>query len=119
MMGVANVNGVISEMDKARVCNPQYCNIKFSILLHVKIIEKAVIPLLDRGFLYGDSYYEVVITQDKQLVFMQDHLDRGRLSALMMDMNMAQSDEFLIKGIKFNQITGIYSVENYNHFKLK
>ena len=65
---------------------------------------KAVIPILDRGFLYGDSYYEVVITQDQQPVFMQDHLERGRLSALMMDMDMAQSDEFLIKGHSINRL---------------
>ena len=69
----------------------------------MKILQKAVIPILDRGFLYGDSYYEVVITKDHQPVFMQDHLDRGRLSALMMD--MAQSDEFLIEGIQFYLVT--------------
>ena len=61
--------------------------------------EKAVVPVLDRGFLYGDSYYEVVITQDQQPVFMEDHIERGRSSALMMDMDMAQSDELLIQGI--------------------
>ena len=56
-------------------------------------------PILDRGFLYGDSYYETMFTEDHQPLFMEDHLERGRLSAIMMDMNMAQSDEFLLQGI--------------------
>ena len=62
------------------------------------ILAKAVVPILDRGFLYGDSYYETMFTQDHQPLN-KDHLERGRLSALMMDMEMAQSDEFLLQGI--------------------
>ena len=65
----------------------------------IVILAKAVVPILDRGFLYGDSYYETMFTQDHQPLFMEDHLERGRLSALMMDMEMAQSDEFLLEGI--------------------
>jgi len=68
MIGVANVNGVITDMDKA------------------------VIPVLDRGFLYGDSLYEVAITQNHVPIFMDDHMDRMRSSASKMQMPLTISD---------------------------
>ena len=38
--------------------------------------EEAVVPLLDRGFLYGDSVYEVVRTYRGRLFELERHLDR-------------------------------------------
>ena len=69
MIGVANVNGVITDMDKA------------------------VIPVLDRGFLYGDSLYEVAITKNHIPIFMDDHMERMRSSARKMQMPLTISDE--------------------------
>ncbi len=42
--------------------------------------EDAVVPVLDRGFLYGDSVYEVLWWHHGTLIQEQDHLDRLRES---------------------------------------
>ena len=43
--------------------------------------EQAAVPVLDRGFLFGDSVYETVGTNRGRLVFLDDHLDRLARSA--------------------------------------
>src|SRR5256885_2275744 len=40
--------------------------------------EEAVVPVLDRGFLYGDSVYEVVRTYRGRPFELERHLDRPR-----------------------------------------
>lgn len=44
-------------------------------------IENAVIPVLDHGFLFGDSVYEVVRTLEGRLIYAREHLERMQLSA--------------------------------------
>ena len=41
-------------------------------------------PILDRGFLYGDSVYEVCPGYGKKLFLFQEHLDRMRRNAKML-----------------------------------
>jgi len=72
MSGFTNVNGTITRSEDARV------------------------PVLDRGFLYGDSVYEVYLTLNHTPMFMQEHLDRARKSAAMMRMTITQSDAQII-----------------------
>lgn len=43
--------------------------------------ERAVVPVTDRGFLYGDSVYEVVRTWQGRLLFADEHLERLTRSA--------------------------------------
>ena len=43
--------------------------------------EQAVVPVLDRGFLYGDSVYEVVRTYGGRVFALAEHLDRLERSA--------------------------------------
>jgi branched-chain amino acid aminotransferase len=45
---------------------------------------QARVPVLDRGFLYGDSVFEVTRTVDKQPLFFAEHLERLARSAAAM-----------------------------------
>ena len=76
MNGFTNVDGTITKTEEARV------------------------PVLDRGFLYGDSIYEVYLTLNHKPMFMKDHLDRARRSAEMMGMTIKQSDDEIKKESK-------------------
>ena len=61
--------------------------------------EEAVVPALDRGFLYGDSVYEVVWWHRGVLIQRQEHLDRLRGSAAHLYMEITASDEELVAAI--------------------
>jgi branched-chain amino acid aminotransferase len=52
----------------------------------------ATISVLDRGFLYGDSVYEVVRTFNRQTFGLQEHLDRLRQSAAYLYLTVPWSD---------------------------
>ncbi|MBL7714680.1 MAG: aminotransferase class IV [Bdellovibrionales bacterium] len=53
----------------------------------------ASIPVFDRGFLYGDSLYEVARTYGGKALFMSEHLDRLFESAKLARMQLSQSKE--------------------------
>ncbi|MGB7413579.1 MAG: aminotransferase class IV, partial [Thermosynechococcaceae cyanobacterium] len=56
------------------------------------IAPTAAVSILDRGFLYGDSVYEVVRTFRGNLFGLQEHLDRLRQSAEYLYMGVPWSD---------------------------
>jgi branched-chain amino acid aminotransferase len=59
-------------------------------------LEDARISVLDRGFLYGDSVYEVFRTYSGVPMFCLEHFDRMENSARLIHMNISQSrDEML------------------------
>ena len=60
----------------------------------------ATIPVMDRGFLYGDSVYEVFRTYKGVPVFMSDHFERLENSAALISMTISQSREELIEEIR-------------------
>jgi branched-chain amino acid aminotransferase len=51
-------------------------------------VEEARVPVLDRGFLYGDSVYEVVRTYDGRPFALRPHLERLARSAELVDLVM-------------------------------
>ena len=59
-------------------------------------LEEARIPVMDRGFLYGDSVYEVFRTYDGVPLFMADHFDRLAHSASLIGMEISQ---YVLHGI--------------------
>jgi branched-chain amino acid aminotransferase len=63
-------------------------------------LEQATIPVLDRGFLYGDSVYEVFRTQEGVPLFLKDHFDRLENSAQLIQMNISQSRDELMRELK-------------------
>ena len=53
---------------------------------------EARVPVLDHGFLYGDSVYEVVRTANGRPFMFEEHLDRMRRSAAMIYFEMPWPD---------------------------
>ncbi len=62
--------------------------------------EDARIPVLDRGFLYGDSVYEVFRTYIGVPLFYDEHFDRLENSAQLISMNIKQSRDELTDEIR-------------------
>jgi branched-chain amino acid aminotransferase len=52
--------------------------------------DEAVVPVLDRGFLYGDSVYEVVRTYEGKPFALKEHLDRFERSAARLDIKLPE-----------------------------
>jgi branched-chain amino acid aminotransferase len=61
---------------------------------------EAKVPVLDRGFLYGDSVYEVFRTYDGVPLFWREHFERLENSARMIHMPIAQSRDELMAEIR-------------------
>jgi len=59
--------------------------------------EDAKISVFDRGFLYGDSIYEVTYSDHGQLIFFNEHLDRLYNSANLLNMTIFLEREEIIK----------------------
>lgn len=53
------------------------------------------VSVLDRGFLYGDSVYEVIRTFQRQHFGLQEHLQRLRASAAYLYMTVPWSDQYV------------------------
>lgn len=62
--------------------------------------EEAKISILDRGFLYGDSVYEVFRTYNGIPFYYEEHFDRLEKSARLSMLNISQSREFLKEEIR-------------------
>jgi len=63
-------------------------------------LEEARISVLDRGFLYGDSVYEVFRTYAGVPLFYEAHFDRLKNSAALIQMEITQSHDELIEEIR-------------------
>lgn len=61
--------------------------------------ENAKISVFDRGFLFGDSIYEVTYSKNRSFVFLDEHLDRLWNSAALIGMDIQISREELIDQI--------------------
>ena len=58
---------------------------------HITPTAEARVPVLDRGFLYGDSVYEVFRTYSGIPLFYRDHWERMENSARLIHMHITQS----------------------------
>jgi branched-chain amino acid aminotransferase len=63
-------------------------------------LEDARISILDRGFLYGDSVYEVFRTYDGVPLFCHEHFDRMDNSARLVHMKISQSRDQMLDEIR-------------------
>ncbi len=61
--------------------------------------EEARVSLFDRGFLYGDSLYEVIRSYGDRFLYLDEHLERLQNSAHLCQMSIHQSPEVLKKEI--------------------
>lgn len=73
--------------------------IKEVVSINGKIGSEGAISVFDRGFLYGDSVYEVTLTYKKIPFLLDEHLDRLYRSARSIHMEFSFSREELIKEI--------------------
>jgi branched-chain amino acid aminotransferase len=69
------------------------------INLNGEIHPDAHISVLDHGFLFGDSVYEVVGTHHGHLCFVNEHLKRLRSSAQAISLNIPVTDEQIVQEI--------------------
>ena len=76
MANLCNIDGVISSEADARI------------------------PVLDRGFLFGDSVYEVVRTHDDVPLFWSEHWQRLGASAASIGMELDQSEATIARRVK-------------------
>ncbi len=63
-------------------------------------LEDAKISILDRGFLYGDSVYEVFRTYEGVPLFCHEHFDRMDNSARLIHMTISQSREEMLEEMR-------------------
>src|SRR5438477_7356213 len=63
-------------------------------------LEDARISILDRGFLYGDSVYEVFRSYDGVPLFCHEHFDRMENSARLIHMTISQSREQMLEEMR-------------------
>ena len=68
-----------------------YCNINGEL----RPKSEGRIPVLNRGFLFGDSVYEVVRAKGERFYFLAEHLERLRRSAASIWLEIPWSDEEL------------------------
>ena len=78
----------------------------------VTALARGTIPVTDRGFLYGDSVYEVFRTQEGVPLFLNDHFDRLENSAQLIHMRISQSRVELIEEIRLTIVATGASREN-------
>jgi branched-chain amino acid aminotransferase len=57
--------------------------------------EEAKISIFDRGFLFGDSIYEVTISHDRKLLFFDEHLSRFQRSAKLIGLDLDFTKEII------------------------
>lgn len=67
---------------------------------HITPAEEAKISIFDRGFLYGDSVYEVFRTYSGVSLFFDEHFDRLENSARLIHMPLTQSRNDLVEEIR-------------------
>ena len=71
----------------------ELCNLDGTITAE----SEARIPVLDRGFLFGDSVYEVLRTRGGELFAWREHLNRLRASAEAIGLELDLSDSQILQ----------------------
>ena len=70
------------------------------ININGNIEEEAFVSVLDHGFLFGDSIYEVISTIDNKPCFLKEHLQRLRRSAEGISLKIPFADGWFSEQIK-------------------
>ncbi|MGE0614199.1 MAG: aminotransferase class IV [Bacteriovoracia bacterium] len=85
---------------------------------HITEAAQAKIQIFDRGFLYGDSLYEVMRTQNGKLFQATEHLRRLAISAQLCRMTLNQTNEEYVREMNktleaFHRLPGMARAEAY------
>ncbi len=74
--------------------------------------KEAKISVFDRGFLFGDSIYEVTYSKDSSFLFLDEHLDRlwNSASLINMDLQISRGEliQMILKTARESQIKDAY-----------
>ena len=73
---------------------------------------EATVPVLDRGFLFGDSIYEVIRTRNGSMFAWQEHLDRLRASAMGIGMELSLDDATILRRV----LDTMHAAGNAEHY---
>lgn len=73
---------------------------------------QAVVPVLDRGFLFGDSVYEVIRTRNGCLFAWREHFERMRTSAEALWMPLDLDDRTILQRV-FATVKAAANAEHY------
>jgi branched-chain amino acid aminotransferase len=71
-------------------------------------LEKAKISVMDRGFLFGDAIFEVIVGFNKKLVALDEHLNRLRQSGKRIGFELPWTDEDLRR-----EVLNVYSQSDF------
>ena len=82
------------------------------INLNGDIQQEAFSSVLDHGFLFGDSVYEVISTHQGRLYFVQEHLKRLRNSARAISLVIPLADDAIIREIE-KTVEAAANLESY------
>ena len=82
------------------------------INLNGDIRQEAFISVLDHGFLFGDSVYEVISTHQGRLCFVQEHLKRLRNSARAISLVIPLDNDAIIREIE-KTVEAAANLESY------
>lgn len=92
--------------------NQYYKNTTVNINGNIVSDQDAQISVFDRGFLFGDSVYEVSYSRDNSLLFWTEHLDRLKNSAMLLNMDISFSDDEIthevLKTLKESNLKNAY-----------
>jgi len=80
--------------------------------------EEAMVSIFDRGFLYGDSVYEVTVTYNDCPLLLDEHLERLWHSASGIFMEIEWSKE-TIKNYLFAGLKEIKDQSNAGHYYIR
>ena len=89
-------------------------NVNGEIYASNDIIDRAKICVYDRGFMYGDSLYEVMRTYDQKLFQVDLHMKRLEKSAELSRMKLGQSIEHYVSEMKRPHQEFLKNSENEN-----
>lgn len=70
-------------------------------------IEKAVVPIEDRGYVFGDAVYEGIASYDGKLFYLEAHLDRLQNSMRALDFPPMQRDQIRSAIMELSERAGI------------
>ena len=96
MIGASGRQFTICAVNRAVFTMTNLCNLNGTITPE----QDARIPVLDRGFLFGDSVYEVMRTRDGVPFAWPEHFERLRASADGIALPIEQSDTDLMRTVK-------------------
>lgn len=79
-------------------------------------LNEMVVPILDRGYYFGDGIYDATYSQNYQIMFLQEHINRFYDSANALEINIP-IEKGEMKTLLVNLINLMDSADNFVYFQ--